>query len=56
MIKLTQSVAFTLAPLERADFIPDKSPFSAHSIRLLSYDKNKTLNVYNKISIILKCF
>ena len=43
IIKLTESVTFTSTPLETATFIPDKSFFLAHSIRLSSYDNNKNI-------------
>ena len=35
------------APLERAFFTPDKSPFLTHSIRMSFYDNNKN-NKCNK--------
>ena len=41
IIKLTESIVFTSTPLETATFIPDKSFFLVHSIRLSSYDNNK---------------
>ena len=34
LTRLTLSVAFTLAPLERASFTPDKFPSLADSIKL----------------------
>ena len=39
--RLTESTAFTLAPLERASFTPNKIPILADSIKLLFYCKNK---------------
>ena len=41
IIKLTKSVEFISAPPDRANFIPDKSPFLAYSIRLSSYSKKQ---------------
>ena len=35
LTRLTESVAFTLAPLERASFTPDKFPLKADSNKLL---------------------
>ena len=37
----TRSVAFTMTPLERGYFTPDKSPFLTDSIKLSFYGKIK---------------
>ena len=49
--RLTESTVFTLAPIERAIFTPNKSPFLADLIKTLFYCKTKDSNYLISINL-----